>query len=259
MRPGLRLKRFAAVGLVVLAGAIPANGVAPAEKGAVDLRSRFFELGLYAPNQGRRPSCSVFAILSVLEFHHSITGNAVRLSEEYLLWATRQVNPHRTNWDGFTFDEVLTAAARFGLAPADAVPNRVGEPDQPIVIPDDIQASAMSRRHFSVVRPSGSNNEKLAAIVRELNRGYPVAVALRWPTEAVAARVHTLRSQKPREDAGHAVTIVGYEAADGAGEENLFLFRNSYGPRWGVAGHGYASESYLKENLLDVVLIRLTP
>lgn len=37
----------------------------------LDLRPRFRELGLYAKDQGRRPGCAVFAVVSAMEFLHA--------------------------------------------------------------------------------------------------------------------------------------------------------------------------------------------
>src|SRR5207248_1129799 len=42
-------------------------GQAPEVKSEVDLRHRFFDLGLAVKDQGPRPSCSVFAVVSALE------------------------------------------------------------------------------------------------------------------------------------------------------------------------------------------------
>lgn len=227
-------------------------------KSEVDLRPRFFELGLYTKNQGRRPSCSVFAILGVLEFHYSLRKEApVFLSEEFLVWATSQINPRQTDADGFSFGEVLAAIRRHGLVARDSVPDTFEGPLQESVAIQAIQAVAFGQEDFAITRVVGSNKEKLAAIMRELNEGYPVAIALAWPPDGVMARVHTLRDQKPREGAGHAVTLVGYHEPEGPEGERLFLFRNSYGPHWGVAGHGYVSESYLEKHLRDVVGARL--
>lgn len=224
----------------------------------VDLRHRYFELGLHTKNQGRRPSCVVFALLGVLDFHYSDQNNAeVTLSEEFLIWATRQINPRQEDFDGFLFIEVLAAIRRYGLARSELMPNTLGVPVSQIVANQAALEDALTRRDVLINLAFGSTEAKIEAIVRELNEGYPVAVALAWPPDGVVARVHTLRDQPVRAGVGHAVTIVGYHRPQGPTGETLFLFRNSYGVHWGMGGYGYVSDGYLKEHLRDVVTFRL--
>lgn len=233
---------------------------APVHRAEVDLRDRFFTLGLSAKNQGRRPSCSVFAILSVVEFHFSLHEQEAQfLSEEFLIWATRQVNPHRTDFDGFTFAEVIAAIHSYGIARSHEMPNTLGGNVADIVATEQVRAAAIERRDVWFQAARGSNEAKIEAMVRELNKGFPVAISLRWPPRGVMARVHTLRDQKPRPEGGHAVTIIGYHQPDPASGELLFLFRNSYGLQWGMGGCGYVSDRYLKEHLYDVISVRRIP
>lgn len=247
---GLWLIAFSALGL------LPVWGAEVRLKQGVDLRQRSFELGLYAKNQGRRPSCAVFAILGVLEFYYSAREEgAVFLSEEFLIWATSQINPGQADANGFSFVEVMAAIETYGVARADAMPNALGGSIARIVATEEAQQEALGRREVRFQRFAGSNAEKVEAIIRELNAGFPVAVALRWPPDGVVARVHTLRDQPPRPDGGHAVAIIGYCRPDPASEEILFLFRNSYGLHWGVNGCGYVSDRYLKEHLFDAVSV----
>ena len=66
-------------------------GQAPEIRTEVDLRPRYRELKLISKTQGRRPSCSVFAVVSALEYQNAVVvGEAEKLSEEYLIWATRK-------------------------------------------------------------------------------------------------------------------------------------------------------------------------
>ncbi len=66
-------------------------GQPAAVQAEVDLRPRFFELELGVKNQGYRPSCAVFAIVSALEFQNAeLSGRVEKFSEEYLIWAVRK-------------------------------------------------------------------------------------------------------------------------------------------------------------------------
>jgi hypothetical protein len=224
-------------------------------KPEVDLRPRIFELGLHPKQQGRRPSCAVFAVLGALEFHHTLRqGRPVSLSEEFLVWATRQVNPGQVNFDGFTFAEVVTALRRYGVPRAELMTNLLGGPVDQLQPTPEALADALSRRNVTVGAAAGSSDTKIAAILDELNEGYPVVVSMAWPQYG---GVHTLRDQPVRPGAGHAVTVVGYHRPSSNPDEILFLFRNSYGIEWGVAGHGFVSESYLRNNLWDVLILRV--
>ncbi|MES1167175.1 MAG: hypothetical protein ABUL68_04160, partial [Pseudomonadota bacterium] len=54
-------------------------GQPPEIRPTVDLRPRFLELGLNVKNQGPRPSCAVFALVSVLEYQNAkLSGRGER-------------------------------------------------------------------------------------------------------------------------------------------------------------------------------------
>jgi hypothetical protein len=102
----------------------------------IDLRPKFFELELNVKNQGRRPSCAVFAIVSALEFQNAqLTGHAQKFSEEYLIWATRKTltrvvpdaqQETETADDadaGFTLGEVVSALRDYGIPLQSSMPN----------------------------------------------------------------------------------------------------------------------------------------
>lgn len=240
--------------LCALGLAAPALSAEP----EVDLRPRYFELGLYTKDQGRRPSCAVFAVLGALEFHYSLAeGKAALLSEEFLIGAARRINPDQEEFNGFSIGEVVAAIERYGVVRADAMPNNLGGPPGEWVMSPEVREEALGRRKVRIRRAAGSKGEKIEAILRELKNGYPVAISLAWPPEGVVARVHTLRDQPVQEGAGHAVTVVGYQPASNDPDERLFLFRNSYGIRWGIGGYGLVSEVFLRKHLWDVVTFRL--
>jgi C1A family cysteine protease len=58
-------------------------------------------------------------------------------------------------------------------------------------------------------------------------------------------------------DGGHAVTVVGYENKTGAIADTVFVFKNSWGIRWGSGGYGYATYAYVLKNLTDAVLLEV--
>ncbi len=253
-------------------------GRPPEIRPVVDLRPRFAALGLNVKNQGPRPSCAVFAIVSALELQNGqITGQPERFSEEYLVWATSKIlnrapRPRpsaetadtgdsealETADEGFSLSEVVTALRTYGIPPQSAMPYsfaRSGEADPPPAV----VAAARSHRRVSVnALPGRDQATRLANLIHALDAGVPVAVGLRWPAWR-ALRSGYLSTQQPQEGNGHAVTMVGYENKTGQVADTVFVFKNSWGVHWGASGYGYATYGYLEKNLVDSALLEVEP
>lgn len=248
----------------------------PAQLGEVDLRPRFRELELGTKSQGQRPSCAVFAVVSALEFQNAAAvGHAEKLSEEYLIWATRRtlgipagearkvrLGPAEDDERdaGFVLDEVLSAIRAYGIPLQSELPNRFGLAMENIPDPDsDVIASARGRREVSTYMVPGVNNDvKIANIMHALNEGVPVVIGLGWPHWR-SLRAPTLSEQAPMEGYSHAVTLVGYYSKTGQAADVLFIFKNSWGIRWGTGGYGFAEIGYLRRNLFNAVVIEVRP
>ena len=242
----------------------------------MDLRPRYRELELGTKNQGLRPSCAVFAVVSALEFQNAAAaGHAEKLSEEYLIWAVRRTLgipagekrrfSNGTGADeederdaGFSLDEVLSAVRAYGVPLQSELPNTFGLGMENIPEPgESVIASARERREVSTYMVPGVNNEvKIANIMHALNEGVPVVVSLRWPHWR-SLRAPTLSEQAPMEGYSHAVTVVGYLCETGNPEDVRFIFKNSWGVRWGVGGYGFAERRYLRRHLLNAVVIEV--
>jgi hypothetical protein len=224
----------------------------------VDLRPFYFEKGLYSKNQGRRPSCSVFAVVSALEYEQARqTGQAEPLSEDFLIWATLQLQPGIPLDTGFNFPEVITALQTYGVPPHALMPNTFGKSASEIK-PTPAAIDAARERMSAIpvwLRPDDPYLvERLVAI---LNQGKPVIIAIRWPHWRTLHGNYLLQNQKPLEGAAHAVTLVGYRNYGGAKGETKFIFRNSYGYDWGIAGCGFISDHYLRQYLLGACFLRV--
>ena len=241
----------------------------------VDLRSSFNELGLWVKDQGHRPSCAVFAMVSALEFQSAgVNGNAERFSEEYLYWATNKTLNRRnvakeamsTSEDGedqsdagFSLEEVATALRTYGIPPRDKVPNRYAGKaiDNP---PEELIAEARNAGRTTVHAIPGHNGAALApSIIHALNLGIPVPVGIRWPNATTWRSGYLNHQDRFAERCGHAVTIVGYKCATGRIEDTEFVFKNSWGPRWGQAGYGTATYTYLSKNMNSAVVLEVQP
>jgi C1A family cysteine protease len=245
---------------------------------SIDLRSRFRELELFTKSQGLRPSCSVFATVGALELQYAMaTGEAQQFSEEYLIWATRRslgladgskrVVPSRDDEDeiadaGFTVQEVTAALRAFGIALQSEMPNRVlGGMETIPPPPPTVVTEAQTRRKISAYAVPGATTQvRINNIIHCLNAGVPVVVGMRWPNSRVLRNNALLAEQIPMKGSYHAVTIVGYTTAlhtDGV-RKIQFIFRNSWGVRWGAGGYGFADIKYLEKNLTDAVILEIS-
>ena len=243
----------------------------------VDLRPRFADLGLYAKSQGRRPSCAVFAVVSALEFQNAeLLGYPEKLSEEYLIWATRKIlgrtklassktddaannqSPADDEDEGFALTDVVTALRTYGIAPEVKMPDTLGRKMQDIQEPSaTLIDDARSHQRVAVYPIPGRDSVTiLSNIVQALDAGTPVVVGLRWP-HANTIRSGYLSTQQPMPDYGHAVTLVGYRCTAQSTDSLVFIFKNSWGVQWGGAGFGQVTYGYLKANLCSSVILEV--
>jgi len=222
----------------------------------VDLRSSYIKYGLYAKHQGRRPSCSVFAMVSALEYNlaHRKQENK-RLSEEFLIWATQKVRPGVPMDTGFNFTEVITALQNYGVPPSELMPNTFGKKVSEIKPSEEAIAAAKSFRMVTPVMFFRDDSQLLRRIIGALNTDNPVIIGIKWPHWKSLQHTNLLSAQKPVKGYSHAVTLIGYRSTDGDPDNTTFIYRNSYGQSWGVGGCGFMSASYLKENLLSALYL----
>ncbi len=240
----------------------------------VDLRPKFQELTLGVKDQGRRPSCAIFAVVSAYEFENAqLIGRPEKLSEDYLIWATCQtlkrapqlISPDQIAEDpadddrdlGFSYAAVLASLGVFGIAPAADMPDtysKIGDIAAPS--PALIRDSSMRRKLSIHYLPGEDNAARLGNVIHALNESIPVPIGLRWPLPRTL-RTGRLNEQRPTEESRHAVTLVGYTCSSGKLEDTEFIFKNSYGPHWGEAGYGRATFKYLSEYLLTAVVLEV--
>ncbi|ATC62630.1 hypothetical protein CMV30_00835 [Nibricoccus aquaticus] len=255
-------------------------GSEPDIRAGIDLRPRYNELGLWIKNQGARSSCAIFAIVSALELQAAeITGHPQRYSEEYLQWATRKTlnrpafTPQSVKAtvaggiisaeapppdEGFRLLDVVTALRAYGIPERERVPYRssdlIDDPSEEI-----IQEARTKLQVACHILPGKTQPDILANIIHALNAGVPVPIGMSWPVEnAGIYKTGYLDKQRTNQDGGHAVTIVGYKSTGGRLENTVFIFKNSYGTRWGIDGYGTATYAFLEENLSYGVLLDIS-
>jgi hypothetical protein len=243
----------------------------------VDLRPQFHELALNVMNQGPRPSCAVFAIVSALEYQNArLTGQPERFSEEYLIWATcktlNRVPRARPETggsgaetensesldsadEGFALSEVVTALRTYGVPLLSSLPYSFANKPATADPPPELIAEARRHRRVSVIAlPGRDQAARIANLMQALNAEIPVAIGVKWPPWRTL-RTGYLSGQKPLDDGGHAICIVGYENKTGLLPDTVFIFKNSWGVNWGAGGYGYVTYGYLELNLGETALL----
>lgn len=243
-------------------------GQPPAIQEEVDLRPEFRRLELVSKSQGRRPSCSVFAVVSALEFQNAkIAGKAEKLSEDYLIWATlkslglRDAAPLALDEDakdtGFTLLEVVQALRSYGIPLQASMPNTFGKSMMKIEPPSAaVIADARARRKVYAYSVTGRDSAtKIDNVMHALNEGVPVVLGVQWPVAESLASAPILSKQKPRRDYAHAITLVGYRSDDGDRNSLRFVFKNSWGNNWGINGYGWVTYEYLQAHLRSAVVL----
>ncbi len=243
---------------------------APEVRPLQSLQPEFIRLNLAAKNQGRRPSCAIYAIVSALEFQNAqLTGGLEKLSEEYLIWATRRslgqtaaaAVPRDEAGEpladaGYTLPSVIAALQTYGIPRYEDMPNQPGLAPDAVPAPDRalIERARARRLVFIAALPGADARARVNALVHALNAGFPVPAGLRWPHEN-SIHAGVLAAQRPLAGAAHAVTFIGYSCPTGRLEEASFIFKNSYGPRWGQGGYGRAGWDYLSRHLLEAYVL----
>jgi len=241
-------------------------GQPPVIRREVDLRPELRELGLFSKSQGRRPSCSVFAVVGALEFLSSKRGDAIQFSEDYAIWATRQYlaeerggrsDAYADGDAGFRLIDVIRALDRYGLATWDAMPNTFGTGMESIDRPDTEllrRAQENFRLRAARIDAPGDPSESVNRLTHCINAGQPVVIGVAWPHQNTIQSAPMISRQTPI--GLHAVTLVGYRA-DENGANQRFVFKNSWGPDWGSAGYGWITADYLKKHLVAAYLLEL--
>ncbi|MEM9160254.1 MAG: C1 family peptidase, partial [Verrucomicrobiota bacterium] len=115
---------------------------------------------------------------------------------------------------------------------------------------------AKKRASVKVVPIPGRENESVIKnIIHTLNTSTPVVIGANWPNIKILGNNPTLSTQKAA--GGHAVTLVGYKNKTGSLEGVTFIFRNSWGHRWGVGGYGFIRYEYLEKHLTEALVLEL--
>ena len=222
--------------------------------GSVDLRPIFEKWKLERRIQGKRGTCSVFAVAVALEYALAQKqGKATRLSVEYLNWASNQVL--REMRDGSFFSDLWKGYARYGVCPEEDMPYR--NKYNPKLQPDKTARESARKmlvlkfQHHWIKRwnpKTGLTEPQLLEIKRVLSRKWPVCGGFRWPKAPVRWKNNILETPPPSGVIdGHSVLIVGYRDDPAQPGGGLFIFRNTnHNGRDGYMTYEYA-QAYMND------------
>jgi hypothetical protein len=194
-------------------------------------------------DQGLRGTCAAFAVTAAHEAaRREPTGISKKLSEEALYWNCKQVDGDTES--GTSFRSASDVLQNIGQPPATSWPydGFRDETDGTYVPPPEALDPQLCVKAAMVEVPATVNQ------IREcLSQGEVVVLGI--PMFGTFITAPGGRVPMPiAGDAnmgGHAVLVVGCEEDSVSGQQ--FIFRNSWGDTWGVAGYGLLPYAYVSE------------
>jgi C1A family cysteine protease len=227
-------------------------------------------MGLGLRHQGGRGTCSVFASTFLLEYLISEERGlfGLDLSEEYLNSAANRATG-RTD-DGDFFSSIASGYADYGIVDetwmpyqADYAANRQADAEL-VAIGQMARFFTADFMYSTAASKMGLDDRQIEAVVNQLDNNVPVAFGFHGAKQAttvtVGARVICDDLRDPDDEPyAHSVAIVGYRCTSALECGGYFTYRNSYGPNWGDAGHGYFTFNYAKKFIYDAVMYGRDP
>lgn len=199
---------------------------------SVDLRSLFGP----ARNQGPRPTCLAFA---ASDAHAALRSGWVPLSCEYAFYHAQRRAGRLPN-QGAKLSAMLDALRRDGQPEESGWPYLAATPDDAASWTPPAKVGQLFGRDGEKFSPS------LDQVVYELDQGRPVMILLvlsrAFYSPTAQAVVDPASGELPEPERRHAVVAVGHGTVDGT---RAILIRNSWGLRWGDAGHSWLTERFL--------------
>jgi len=182
----------------------------------INLIPEFQNLGLSPRAQGKRDTCSLFAITAIAEFEHdkNTPASPMHFSEEFLIWAVNRTR--RVPRDQAKFDEAVRGLNAFGITSEEMMPyastHDPGRKPSHAAIKDARSLSgrwkAIWIKRWNPKTPL--SDPQIIAITKALASGHPVACGLRWPKSQKANELLGVPSSSKVYD-GHSIVFVGYE------------------------------------------------
>lgn len=193
-------------------------------------------------DQGRRPTCLAFALSAA---HEHRTRSKGHLSVEYLYYHAVRRMPGADPAAGTHITAASAALAEDGQ-PIDRRWPYLDHQPAPAEWTPPVKPGRCYRS------PSHSGATDIASIIAHLDAGHPVVLGLIITTCFLRCGPDgTLPALTPDPERGrHAVLAVGHGRAG-----THLLVRNSWGTRWGAAGHAWLPAAYLNRYLRNTRLL----
>lgn len=195
-------------------------------------------------DQGARPTCLAFA---ASDGHAALRNGWTPLSCEYVYYHAQR-RGRRAPDQGATLSAMLDALR------LDGQPAESGWPYLRVVTGDGWAPPALTGPCFG--RKGGAAKLDLTAIRASLDAERPVmllsslsASFFRPSSEGI---VDPANDEVPDPSLRHAILAVGHGLADG---QSAILVRNSWGAGWGVDGHAWLTEKFLKPRLFATAIL----
>ena len=164
-----------------------AAGVPPGSPTTVDLAPVLQKWGLQTRRQGKRGTCSVFALTGAIEFAvASKEHRPICLSVEFLNWASNKAT--KTVEDGGFFSDLWKGYDAYGICPEEDMPYldhfdpKLQPSTKALSGAKKIRALGLHLHWIKEWDPKkGLTSEQLTEVRRTLQKGWPVSGGFLWP------------------------------------------------------------------------------
>jgi hypothetical protein len=224
---------------------------------SVDLRPKFEAWNLTNRVQGKRGTCSVFAVTGALEFAAANSrGHGERFSVEFLNWSGNQIIGRPK--DGGFFSDLWRGYATYGICSEKSFPYRA-EFDNSLAPPAEVVTEAKAQvlpglkehwiKKWNV--KTGITDSQFNAIKRTLNEGWPVCAGCRWPNRPQWTKGVLQMCAAEAVFDGHSVLLVGYRDDPDQPGGGSFVLRDSNHAR----GDRFMCFEYARAYINDAIWI----
>lgn len=232
----------------------------------VDLR----HLQTPVKNQGNRDTCAYFAVNAMIESNFKkISGIEYDISEEFEIFRHKVLKPWRPEVEfGSTYDLVNNFIYGLSAYTEDALPYQNSSPNFTLPMSSaDKDFYDLSKKKISHIQYRGLKTKILSQMWvkrpwsqlfrEELDEKNTVVVTVKLATPYIndANGTVTYNAAIDKECStgklpcgGHAIVLVGYDD-----EQKVFMFKNSWGPKWGQEGYGFVTFDHIDQYSFDPV------